>query len=118
MENAPIPLEGQFPLALRSHPQRAVGQCPDRVRYCCQPWRPIGRSCWARLRRDRDGLLGTIEIGQGTFGWKNARRKKGPHAIVSLALPLAIFALLVILGIHDLTQASCVTGRQTAVYFI
>ena len=27
--------------------------------------------------RDRDGLLGTIEIGQGTFGWKNARRKKG-----------------------------------------
>jgi hypothetical protein len=39
--------------------------------------RPIGRSCWARLRRDRDGLLGTIEIGQGTFGWKNARGKKG-----------------------------------------
>jgi|SRR4249920_528791 hypothetical protein len=36
MENAPIPLEGQFPLALRSHPQRAVGQCPDRVRYCCK----------------------------------------------------------------------------------
>ena len=31
MENAPIPLEGQFPLALRSRPQRAVGQCPDRV---------------------------------------------------------------------------------------
>jgi hypothetical protein len=27
--------------------------------------------------RDRDGLLGTIEIGQGTFGWKSARRKKG-----------------------------------------
>jgi len=27
--------------------------------------------------RDRDGLLGTIEIGQGTFGWKNARGKKG-----------------------------------------
>ena len=25
MENAPIPLEGQFPLALRSRPQRAVG---------------------------------------------------------------------------------------------
>jgi hypothetical protein len=31
-----------------------------------------------RLRvRDRDGLLGTIEIGQGTFGWKSARRKTG-----------------------------------------
>jgi hypothetical protein len=27
--------------------------------------------------RDRDGLLGTIEIGQGTFGWKSARGKKG-----------------------------------------
>jgi hypothetical protein len=23
--------------------------------------------------RDRSGLLGTIEIGQGTFGWKSAR---------------------------------------------
>ena len=45
-------------------------------------------------------------------------RGPDPHAIVYLALPLAIFALLVILGIHDLTQASCVTGRQTAVYFI
>ncbi|MBI1774399.1 MAG: hypothetical protein HYR63_03535 [Proteobacteria bacterium] len=27
--------------------------------------------------RDHDGLLGTIEIGQGTFGWKRARGKKG-----------------------------------------
>jgi hypothetical protein len=27
--------------------------------------------------RDRDELLGTIEIGQGTFGWKSARGKKG-----------------------------------------
>lgn len=27
--------------------------------------------------RDRDGLLGTIEIGQGTFGWKGASGKKG-----------------------------------------
>lgn len=27
--------------------------------------------------RDRDDLLGTIEIGQGTFGWKSARGKKG-----------------------------------------
>ena len=25
--------------------------------------------------RDREGRLGTIEIGQGTFGWKSARRK-------------------------------------------
>jgi hypothetical protein len=31
--------------------------------------------------RDRDGLLGTIEIGQGTFGWKNARGKKGNKRI-------------------------------------
>lgn len=27
--------------------------------------------------RDRGELLGTIEIGQGTFGWKSARRKSG-----------------------------------------
>jgi hypothetical protein len=25
---------------------------------------------------DRDGLLVTIEVGQGTFGWKGARSKK------------------------------------------
>jgi hypothetical protein len=32
----------------------------------------------ARLKvSDRNGLLGTIEIGQGTFGWKSARGKKG-----------------------------------------
>ena len=24
---------------------------------------------------DRDDLLGTIEVGQGTFGWKGAHRK-------------------------------------------
>ena len=27
--------------------------------------------------RDRDKLLGTIEIGQGTFGWKGAKAKSG-----------------------------------------
>jgi hypothetical protein len=27
--------------------------------------------------RDRNGLLGTIEIGQGTFGWKGAKTKSG-----------------------------------------
>jgi uncharacterized membrane protein len=27
--------------------------------------------------RGREGLLGTIEIGQGTFGWKSARGKSG-----------------------------------------
>jgi hypothetical protein len=27
--------------------------------------------------RDRGDFLGTIEIGQGTFGWKSARGKKG-----------------------------------------
>jgi hypothetical protein len=26
---------------------------------------------------DRGELLGTIEIGQGTFGWRSARRKSG-----------------------------------------
>ncbi len=27
--------------------------------------------------RDRDDLLGTIEIGQGTFGWKSALIREG-----------------------------------------
>jgi hypothetical protein len=27
--------------------------------------------------RDRNGLLGTVEIGQGTFGWKSAKAKSG-----------------------------------------
>jgi uncharacterized membrane protein len=27
--------------------------------------------------RGREGLLGTIEIGQGTFGWMSARGKRG-----------------------------------------
>lgn len=27
--------------------------------------------------RDRSGLLGTIEIGQGTFGWRGANTKSG-----------------------------------------
>ena len=27
--------------------------------------------------RDREELLGSIEIGQGTFGWMSARGKKG-----------------------------------------
>ena len=27
--------------------------------------------------RDRGKLLGTIEIGQGTFGWKSAKAKSG-----------------------------------------
>ena len=26
---------------------------------------------------DRDGLLGTVEIGQGTFGWRGGNMKKG-----------------------------------------
>ncbi len=26
--------------------------------------------------QDRDGALGTAEIGQGTFGWKGANKKK------------------------------------------
>ena len=56
MENAPIPLEGQFPLALRFWPSSPS--------MTMQPM----NSC---------ETYGTIEIGQGTFGWKNARGKKG-----------------------------------------
>ena len=26
---------------------------------------------------NRDGLLGTVEIGQGTFGWRGSKMKKG-----------------------------------------
>jgi hypothetical protein len=43
-----------------------------------QAWDIAKAGAAARLRvTGRNGLLGTIEIGQGTFGWKSAHGKKG-----------------------------------------
>jgi hypothetical protein len=43
-----------------------------------QAWDIAKAGAAATLKvRDRNGLLGTIEIGQGTFGWKSAHGKKG-----------------------------------------
>lgn len=39
--------------------------------------------------KDRDGHLGTIEIGQGTFGWKGSNKQKFKR------MPWATFAALV-----------------------
>ncbi len=48
------------------------------VNISMKAWDIAKAGAAVRLRvRDRDGLLGTIEIGQGTFGWKSARRKSG-----------------------------------------
>ncbi len=48
------------------------------VNVSMQAWDIAKAGAAMSLRvRGRDGLLGTIEIGQGTFGWKSARRKSG-----------------------------------------
>jgi hypothetical protein len=48
------------------------------VNVSMQAWDIAKAGAAMSLRvRGREGLLGTIEIGQGTFGWKTARRKSG-----------------------------------------
>jgi len=48
------------------------------VNISMKAWDIAKAGAAVRLRvRDREGLLGSIEIGQGTFGWKSARGKKG-----------------------------------------
>jgi hypothetical protein len=48
------------------------------VNISMKAWDIAKAGAAVRLRvRNRDGLLGTIEIGQGTFGWKSARGKSG-----------------------------------------
>jgi uncharacterized membrane protein len=48
------------------------------VNVSMQAWDIAKAGAAMRLEvRGRDGLLGTIEIGQGTFGWLSARRKSG-----------------------------------------
>jgi uncharacterized membrane protein len=48
------------------------------VNVSMQAWDIAKAGAAMSLRvRGREGLLGTIEIGQGTFGWKSARRKSG-----------------------------------------
>jgi uncharacterized membrane protein len=48
------------------------------VNVSMQAWDIAKAGAAMSLRvRGRTGLLGTIEIGQGTFGWKSARGKSG-----------------------------------------
>ena len=48
------------------------------VNISLQAWDIAKAGAAIKLRvREHDELLGTIEIGQGTFGWKSARGKKG-----------------------------------------
>jgi len=47
------------------------------VNISMKAWDIAKAGAAVKLRvRDRSGLLGTIEIGQGTFGWKSARAWK------------------------------------------
>lgn len=48
------------------------------VNVSMQAWNIAKAGAAISLRvRGRNGLVGTIEIGQGTFGWKSARGKSG-----------------------------------------
>jgi hypothetical protein len=48
------------------------------VNISMKAWDIAKAGAAVRLKgRDRDELLGSIEIGQGTFGWMSARGKKG-----------------------------------------
>lgn len=48
------------------------------VNVSMQAWDIAKAGAAISLRvRGRNGLIGTIEIGQGTFGWKSARTKSG-----------------------------------------
>lgn len=48
------------------------------VNVSMQAWDIAKAGAAMSLRvRGRNGLVGTIEIGQGTFGWKSARAKSG-----------------------------------------
>ena len=48
-----------------------------RVNISMKAWDIAKAGAAVKLRvRDRTGLLGTIEIGQGTFGWRSARASK------------------------------------------
>ena len=49
-----------------------------RVNISMKAWDLAKAGAAVTLRvRDRGRLLGTIEIGQGTFGWKGAKAKGG-----------------------------------------
>jgi hypothetical protein len=57
------------------------------VNVSMQAWDIAKAGAAISLRvRGRDGLLGTIEIGQGTFGWKSARQKSDIRRIQWKAL--------------------------------
>lgn len=48
------------------------------VKISLQAWDLAKAGAAVTLRvRDRSGLLGIVEIGQGTFGWKGAKTESG-----------------------------------------
>ena len=50
------------------------------VNISMKAWDIAKAGAAVRLKvRDRDGLIGSIEIGQGTFGWRSARGKKAAY---------------------------------------
>ena len=52
------------------------------VNISMKAWDIAKAGAAVRLKvRDRDGLIGSIEIGQGTFGWRSPRGKKGYRRI-------------------------------------
>lgn len=52
------------------------------VNISLKAWDIAKAGAAVRLKvRDRDDFLGTIEIGQGTFGWKSAREKRVSNAL-------------------------------------
>lgn len=58
-----------------------------KVNVSMQAWDIAKAGAAMSLRvRGRDGLLGTIEIGQGTFGWRSARQKSDIRRIPWKAL--------------------------------
>jgi hypothetical protein len=52
------------------------------VNISMKAWDIAKAGAAVRLKvRDRDGLIGSIAIGQGTFGWRSPRGKKGYRRI-------------------------------------
>jgi hypothetical protein len=62
--------------------KKAKPEARYEVNLSPQVWDIAKAGSAIRLKvHDSDGLLGTIEIGQGTFGWRKARGKTGIRRI-------------------------------------
>ena len=74
MDLLPVAGLGADPMATR----RRKAKQKYAVNISLKAWDIAKAGAAIKLRvRDRRGLLGTIEIGQGTFGWKGAKAKSG-----------------------------------------